>query len=108
MTDLPELPNHAAGTWHAAATVHSYAGFTIKRMTVSEVRGRFTGFTASFSTAENPLESAVSATIDVTSIDTHNSMRDDHVRSVEFFDAARPAVPRIHRAASARSLLPSA
>jgi len=57
-------------------------------MMVSKVRGRFTGFTASFSTAENPLESTVSAIIDVTSIGTHNSMRDDHIRSADFFDAA--------------------
>ena len=87
MTDLPELPNYAAGTWHVD-TVHSYVGFTIKHMMVSKVRGRFTRFTASFRTAENPLESTVAATIDVTSIDTQNSMRDDHIRSADFFDAA--------------------
>jgi polyisoprenoid-binding protein YceI len=88
MTDLPELPNYATGRWQVD-TVHSYVGFTIKHMMVSKVRGRFTGFTASFTTAENPLESSVSATIDVTSIDTQNSMRDDHIRSADFFDAAK-------------------
>jgi polyisoprenoid-binding protein YceI len=87
MTDLPELPNYTAGTW-TVDTVHTYVGFTIKHMMVSKVRGRFTAFTAEFSTAENPLESTVSATIDATSIDTHNSMRDDHIRSADFFDAA--------------------
>jgi polyisoprenoid-binding protein YceI len=87
MTDLPELANYATGTWQVN-TVHSYIGFTIKHMMVSKVRGRFTGFTASFSTAENPLESIVSATIEVTSIDTQNSMRDDHIRSADFLDAA--------------------
>jgi polyisoprenoid-binding protein YceI len=87
MTDLPELPNYAVGTWQVD-TVHSYVGFTIKHMMVSKVRGRFTAFGASFSTAENPLESTVSATVDVTSIDTLNSMRDDHIRSADFFDAA--------------------
>ena len=87
MTDLPELPNYTAGTW-TLDTVHSYVGFTIKHMMVSKVRGRFTSFTAGFTTAENPLESTVSATIDASSIDTHNSMRDDHIRSADFFDAA--------------------
>ena len=87
MTDLPELPNYTAGTW-TLDTVHSYVGFTIKHMMVSKVRGRFTSYTAGFVTAENPLESTVSATIDATSIDTHNSMRDDHIRSADFFDAA--------------------
>jgi polyisoprenoid-binding protein YceI len=86
MTDLPELPNYTAGTW-TLDTVHSYVGFTIKHMMVSKVRGRFTSFTAGFTTAENPLESTVSATIDAGSIDTHNSMRDDHIRSADFFDA---------------------
>jgi polyisoprenoid-binding protein YceI len=87
MTDLPELPNYTAGTW-TVDTVHTYVGFTIKHMMVSKVRGRFTAFTAEFTTAENPLESTVSATIDASSIDTHNSMRDDHIRSADFFDAA--------------------
>jgi polyisoprenoid-binding protein YceI len=87
MTDLPELPNYTAGTW-TVDTVHTYVGFTIKHMMVSKVRGRFTAFTAEFTTAENPLESTISATIDATSIDTHNSMRDDHIRSADFFDAA--------------------
>ena len=87
MTDLPELPNYTAGTW-TVDTVHTYVGFTVKHMMVSKVRGRFTSFTAEFTTGENPLESTVSATIDATSIDTHNSMRDDHIRSADFFDAA--------------------
>jgi len=87
MTDLPEVPNYSAGTW-TVDNVHSYVGFTIKHMMVSRVRGRFTSFTAGFSTAANPLESTVSATIDASSIDTHNAMRDDHVRSADFFDAA--------------------
>ncbi|HTJ66045.1 MAG TPA: YceI family protein, partial [Actinospica sp.] len=33
-------------------------------------------------------ETTVSATIDATSIDTGNSMRDDHIRSADFFAAA--------------------
>ena len=83
---LPELPNYAVGTW-TVDTVHSYVGFTIKHMMVSKVRGRFRSFTAEFTTAENPLESTVTATIDATSIDTNNEMRDNHIRSADFFDA---------------------
>jgi polyisoprenoid-binding protein YceI len=92
MTDLPELPNYTAGTW-VVDNVHSYVGFTIKHMMVSKVRGRFGTFDAEFVTHENPLESTVSATIDATSIDTNNPMRDDHIRSGDFFDAANhPAI----------------
>lgn len=84
---LPEIPNYTPGTW-TVDTVHSYVGFTIKHMMVSKVRGRFTSFTAEFTTAANPLESTVTATIDASSIDTHNEMRDNHIRSADFFDAA--------------------
>jgi polyisoprenoid-binding protein YceI len=84
---LPDIPNYAVGNW-TVDTVHSYVGFTIKHMMVSKVRGRFSSFTADFTTAENPLESTVSATIDASSIDTHNDMRDNHIRSADFFDAA--------------------
>ena len=86
-SELPELPNYAVGTWNVD-TVHSYVGFTIKHMMVSKVRGRFTALTAGFTTAENPLESTVTATIDASSIDTGNEMRDNHIRSGDFFDAA--------------------
>jgi len=85
-SSLPGLPNYAVGTW-TVDTVHSYVGFTIKHMMVSKVRGRFASFSAEFTTAEDPLASTVSATIDATSIDTNNSMRDDHIRSADFFDA---------------------
>jgi polyisoprenoid-binding protein YceI len=34
------------------------------------------------------LESSVTATIQAGSIDTNNSMRDDHIRSADFFDVA--------------------
>lgn len=89
---LPGIPNYAVGKW-TVDTVHSYVGFTIKHMMVSKVRGRFTAFSAEFSTAENPLESTVSATIEATSIDTHNEMRDNHIRSADFFDAENhPAI----------------
>jgi polyisoprenoid-binding protein YceI len=87
MTDLPEVPNYTVGTW-TVDNVHSYVGFTIRHMMVSKVRGRFLGFNAEFTTRENPLESTVSATIDATTIDTNNAMRDDHIRSADFFDAA--------------------
>lgn len=89
---LPDIPNYAVGKW-TVDTVHSYVGFTIKHMMVSKVRGRFAAFTAEFTTAENPLESTVSATIEATSIDTHNEMRDNHIRSADFFDAENhPAI----------------
>ena len=55
---------------------------------VSKVRGHFTKFQAQIVTAPNPLESAATATIDLSSVTTGNEMRDNDLRSSNFFDAA--------------------
>jgi polyisoprenoid-binding protein YceI len=81
-----QVPGYTAGTW-TIDPVHSHVGFVIKHLMVSKVRGRFTGFSGTITTAEDPAASTVAVTIDATSIDTDNGMRDDHVRSADFFDA---------------------
>ena len=53
---------------------------------VSKVRGQFTSFDAEIVTAENPLDSTVEASVDLSSIDTGNADRDAHIRSADFFD----------------------
>jgi polyisoprenoid-binding protein YceI len=55
-------------------------------MMVSKVRGKFTSFEGEIVTAENPLESSVTATVDLASIDTGNADRDNHIRSADFFE----------------------
>lgn len=82
-----QIPGYLAGRW-TLDPVHSYVGFVIKHMMVSKVRGRFTDIEATIITAGDPLDSSVTATIQAGSIDTNNSMRDDHIRSADFFDAA--------------------
>ena len=82
-----QIPGYLAGRW-TVDPVHSYVGFVIKHMMVSKVRGRFTEIEASIVTTADPLESSVTATIQAGSIDTNNAMRDDHIRSADFFDAA--------------------
>jgi polyisoprenoid-binding protein YceI len=84
-TDL-QIPGYVAGTW-AIDPVHTHVGFVIKHMMVSKVRGRFGTFSGQIVTAANPLESTVTVTIEATSIDTDNEMRDNHIRSADFFDA---------------------
>ncbi|MEU6039040.1 YceI family protein [Actinomadura sp. NPDC047616] len=56
---------------------------------VARVRGRFGDFTAEIVTADDPLESAVTATIQVASVDTGNADRDAHLRNADFFEADR-------------------
>ncbi len=84
-TDL-RIPGYIAGTW-TIDTVHSHVGFVIKHMMVSKVRGNFTRFSGQIIAPDDPLATSVTVTIDATSIDTNNSMRDDHIRSADFFDA---------------------
>ncbi len=58
-------------------------------MMVSQVRGRFHWVSGTIALAENPLESSVTAEIDLASVDTGNEQRDEHLRSADFFDAER-------------------
>ncbi len=80
-----EVPGYVAGTW-AIDPVHSEVSFTVRHMMVSKVRGRFDTFEGTIVTAANPLDSVVTASIDMSSINTGQEQRDAHVRSADFFD----------------------
>ena len=84
-TSVIEIPGYVAGRWKAD-TVHSHIGFVVRHIMVSKVRGRFTGFDVEIVTAENPLESSATLTVDLSTIDTDNETRDNHIRSSDFFD----------------------
>jgi polyisoprenoid-binding protein YceI len=64
---------------------HTRVGFVVKHMMVSRVRGNFNEFDGTIEVAENPLESKVSATVHIHSVDTRQEMRDNHLRSGDFF-----------------------
>jgi polyisoprenoid-binding protein YceI len=81
-----EIPGYVAGTW-TIDPVHSYVGFVIKHMMVSKVRGHFSTVSGSITTAASVHDSSVTVAIEANSIDTNNTMRDDHIRSADFFDA---------------------
>ena len=56
-------------------------------MMVSKVRGQFTDFTADIVTAEDPLAvDGVDAVVQMASVDTRDSGRDEHLRTNDFFD----------------------
>jgi polyisoprenoid-binding protein YceI len=84
-TDVAAVPGYVAGTWEIDP-VHSEVGFIARHMMVSKVRGRFTSFSGELVLAEDPLQSSVAATIDLTSIQTGNEQRDQHIRSADFFE----------------------
>ena len=73
------------GTWKADA-VHSTVGFAVKHMGVSTVRGQFDEFDGTLEIGENGTARAF-GTVQTASVDTHESQRDEHLRSPDFFDA---------------------
>jgi polyisoprenoid-binding protein YceI len=84
----PTIPGYLTGTW-SIDPVHSDVSFSVRHMMVSKVKGRFGSFSGTIVTAENPADSSVTAEIDLSSIDTNNAQRDDHIRSRDFFEVEK-------------------
>ena len=79
----------ATSTWDIDPA-HSSVEFSVKHMMVSTVKGRFRNVDGTLRIDEaDPTRSSVEATVDVASIDTGVAQRDDHLRSDDFFNAAR-------------------
>src|SRR3954471_16613355 len=79
------LPAIASGTW-AIDPSHSTVGFSVRHLMVSKVRGTFTEFEGAVEVGESVVDSSVTATISMASIDTRDATRDAHLRSVDFFE----------------------
>jgi polyisoprenoid-binding protein YceI len=82
-----DLSTLTAGTWNIDAS-HSAVEFVVRHVVVSKVRGRFTDITGAITIADNPIDSTVTATIGLASINTDDEKRDEHLRSADFFDVA--------------------
>jgi polyisoprenoid-binding protein YceI len=82
-----EIPGYIAGTW-TVDPVHSEVSFVVRHMMVSKVRGRFDTFSGTITTAADPLQSTVTASVDLDSVSTGAPDRDNHIRSADFFDVA--------------------
>jgi polyisoprenoid-binding protein YceI len=67
---------------------HSEVGFRIKHMMFTNVSGKFNDFNVSLSTeGEDFTTASVRFEAAVSSIDTNNTDRDNHLKSADFFDA---------------------
>jgi polyisoprenoid-binding protein YceI len=82
------IPGFRAGIWDIDP-VHSDVSFSVRHMMVSKVKGSFARIEGTITTTEDGLSSSAEATIDLTSVDTHNEQRDEHIRSADFLDVAR-------------------
>jgi polyisoprenoid-binding protein YceI len=83
-----EIPGYVAGTW-AIDPVHSEVSFTVRHMMVSKVRGRFDTFEGTIVTGPDPLSSSVTASVDLSSVNTGQEQRDAHIRSADFFEVEK-------------------
>jgi polyisoprenoid-binding protein YceI len=81
-TDRIDLP---AGTWRIDAG-HAEVGFVGRHFGLTKIRGRFTGVDGTITLAD-PIEgSSIEVTIDMSSVHSGDSTRDDHLRSADLFD----------------------
>jgi len=65
---------------------HSHVSFAVRVLSVSTTRGRFHALRGHLHIDEqNPANAWVEAEVDAASIDTHNKLRDAHLRSAAFF-----------------------
>jgi polyisoprenoid-binding protein YceI len=84
-TTAVEIPGYVAGAF-TIDPGHSDVAFTVRHMMVSKVRGHFTRFQGQLVLAPDPLDSSVTATVELASIDTNNPQRDSDLRSANFFE----------------------
>jgi len=67
---------------------HSSVGFAVTHMVINTVHGKFNEFSGTVSLEGNEVKEAT-GTIQAKSIDTGIEKRDNHLRSPDFFDAAK-------------------
>ena len=77
-----------AQTKWAVDPVHSNVKFTVTHLVISEVEGTFKKFDGSLTSAKPDFsDAAINFTVDVNSVNTDNDMRDNHLKSDDFFNA---------------------
>ena len=70
--------------------MHSEVQFKVKHLVISTVSGFFKSFEGELDTANDDFSDAsISFSLDINSIDTNQTARDEHLKSAEFFDAAQ-------------------
>lgn len=90
-TTLTAAPRDAAApATYTIDGTHSSVEFSVRHMMVSNVKGSFQKVTGTaVYDANNLAASKLEATIDVNTINTNEPKRDAHLKSPDFFDAAK-------------------
>jgi polyisoprenoid-binding protein YceI len=82
---MSSLANLTPGTWTIDAA-HSRVGFVARHLMITKVRGNFGTFEGAITIADNLADSNVSATVQMSSINTGDEGRDGHLKTGDFFD----------------------
>ncbi|MDB5252203.1 MAG: YceI family protein [Flaviaesturariibacter sp.] len=78
-----------AGSWKSDKA-HSRLGFSVTHLGISDISGEFRNFDVTVSSSKADFSDAkFELTADVASINTSVDMRDKHLQSPDFFDAAK-------------------
>jgi polyisoprenoid-binding protein YceI len=75
-----------AGTW-TVDPAHSTIGFSVKHLGIATVRGRFEEFEGTLEIGEDLSKARAFGTAQVSSVNTDEPARDEHLRSADFFGA---------------------
>ena len=85
----PLLASAGTSAWKVDPS-HSTVGFSVRHLVISNVRGEFSKYDAKVQLDDGDVtRSTVEASIDVGSVDTRSADRDAHLKSPDFFDAAK-------------------
>ncbi len=95
LTILVGLQATAQTTHWQIDPAHSDALFSVRHMGIANVHGSFSGVTGTVTLDDkNMAQSSVDATIDTTTVDTANAMRDKDLKGPNFLDVAK--FPTMH------------
>lgn len=84
------VPFYAQAATYTLDPAHTSVGFKVKHLMITNVKGVFEKFQGTLILDEKDItKSKLSATIDIASINTNIAKRDEHLRSADFFDAAK-------------------
>jgi len=96
IVDAVEVP--VAGTW-SVDPGHTEVGFVGRHLGLTKTRGRFTGVDGTVHVADDPAESTIDITIDMTTVESGLANRDNSLRSAAWFDVDNYPTARFHSTA---------
>jgi polyisoprenoid-binding protein YceI len=90
-----ELP--VAGAWSVDPS-HAEVGFVGRHFGLTKIRGRFTRVDGTVQITADLTNSTIDVSIDMASVESGSTDRDNHLRSADFFDVARHPTARFRSA----------